>query len=162
VRRTDGKLYVGHGGGYSGYTTNTTIQLDSKVAVIVLTNTNDPNSRHIAGQLMSTVGEAVAKAAAPKMDNKLNGSQIGNALLDVITSEVARQVLMMNEKLVIMSSYSTNIGNPIELEPLSGDLFKMKAPTGGAFVGEVVRFIEQNGVVMRMIIGDTYFDHLLD
>lgn len=71
MRRTDGKLYVGHGGGDSGYTTNTTIQLDSKVAVIVLTNTNDPNSRHIAGQLMSTVGEAVAKAAAPKMDNKI-------------------------------------------------------------------------------------------
>ena len=37
VRRVDGKLYVGHGGGYPGYTTNTTIQLDSEVGVIVLT-----------------------------------------------------------------------------------------------------------------------------
>jgi D-alanyl-D-alanine carboxypeptidase len=56
VTRTDGKLYIGHGGGYPEYTTNTTIQLDSKVAVIVLTNTTDSNPRHIASQLMKTVG----------------------------------------------------------------------------------------------------------
>lgn len=66
VRRVDDKLYIGHGGGYPGYTTNTTIQLDSKVGVIVLTNTNDSNPAQMARQLMSTVGEAVAKATKPE------------------------------------------------------------------------------------------------
>ena len=64
VRRVDGKIFIGHGGGYPGYTTNTSIQLDSKIGVIVLTNTNDSNPGQIVRQLMSTVGEAVATATA--------------------------------------------------------------------------------------------------
>ena len=68
VRRIDDELLVGHGGGYPGYTTNTTIQLDSKVGVIVLTNTNDSNPSQIAGELMNTVGEAVAEATAAQSE----------------------------------------------------------------------------------------------
>jgi hypothetical protein len=41
-------------------------QLDDKVGVIVLTNTNDSNPADIARKLMATVGQAVAKASAPK------------------------------------------------------------------------------------------------
>src|SRR3712207_9409405 len=66
VSRVQNKTYVGHGGGYPGYTTQTLIQLDDKVGVIVLTNTNDSNPGDIARQLMVTVGEAVAKASAQK------------------------------------------------------------------------------------------------
>ena len=43
ISRVNGTVYAGHGGGYPGYTTQTLIQLDSKVGVIVLTNTNDLN-----------------------------------------------------------------------------------------------------------------------
>ena len=68
VRRVDDTLYVGHGGGYPGYTTNTTIQLDSKVGVIVLTNTNDSNPSQIAEQLMKTVGSAVVQATKVETD----------------------------------------------------------------------------------------------
>ena len=46
-----------------GYQTNTLLQLDGKVGVIVLTNADDSNPGGIATQLMNTVGEAVAKAA---------------------------------------------------------------------------------------------------
>ena len=66
VSRIKDKTYVGHGGGYLGNTTNTLIQLDDKVGVIVLTNTNDSDPFGLARQLMATVGNAVAKAAAPK------------------------------------------------------------------------------------------------
>ncbi|HEY2375437.1 MAG TPA: serine hydrolase [Gemmatimonadaceae bacterium] len=65
VNRIDGRTYVGHGGGYPGNTTQTLIQLDDKVGVIVLTNTNDSNPFDIARELMLTVGKAVAKSAAP-------------------------------------------------------------------------------------------------
>jgi D-alanyl-D-alanine carboxypeptidase len=57
VKRVNDTVYVGHGGGYPGYTTNTMIQLDTKVGVIVLTNTNDSNPSQIAQQLMNTVGK---------------------------------------------------------------------------------------------------------
>ena len=64
VRRERDKVYVSHGGSYPGYQTNTLLQLDGKVGVIVLTNADDGNPGGIATQLMNTVGEAVAKAAA--------------------------------------------------------------------------------------------------
>ena len=64
--RVKGKTYVGHAGAYPGNTTQTLIQLDDKVGVIVLTNTNDSFPADIAQQLMASVGEAVAKAAMTK------------------------------------------------------------------------------------------------
>src|SRR5689334_5076117 len=66
INRIDGRTYAGHGGGYPGNTTQTLIQLDDKVGVIVLTNTNDSNPMDIARELMMTVGKAVAKASATK------------------------------------------------------------------------------------------------
>src|ERR1017187_4325507 len=66
VYRVKGKTYVGHAGAYPGNTTQTLIQLDDKVGVIVLTNTNDSFPADIAQQLMASVGEAVAKAAMTK------------------------------------------------------------------------------------------------
>jgi hypothetical protein len=36
----------------------------------------------------------------------------------------------------------------------------MVAPTGGGAVGEVVRFVEENGEVVRMITGDSYADRV--
>jgi hypothetical protein len=32
----------------------------------------------------------------------------------------------------------------------------MVAPTGGGPVGEIVRFVEEDGEVVRMITGDSY------
>ena len=69
VRRERDKVYVQHGGSYPGYQTTTMLQLEPKVAVIVLTNADDANPGAIATQLMNTVGEAVAKAAAAGSDD---------------------------------------------------------------------------------------------
>ena len=64
VRKAGDKVYVSHGGSYPGYQTNTMLWLDGKVGVIVLTNADDGNPGGIATELMNTVGQAVAKAAA--------------------------------------------------------------------------------------------------
>jgi len=66
ISRIRDRTYVGHGGGYPGNTTQTLIQLDDKMGVIVLTNTNDSNPSDIAPQLIATVGQAVVKASASK------------------------------------------------------------------------------------------------
>ena len=62
----------------------------------------------------------------------------------------------MNERLVWMNPWATSIGDPIQLEPLGDGTFRMVAPVGGGPVGEIVRFIEENGEVVRMITGDSY------
>jgi len=161
VRRRDGKLTIGHGGGYPGYTTNTTIQLDSKVGVIVLTNTTDSNPGQIARELMDSVGEAVAKLAAAEKDEKIAWDPSWERFAGRYSSRNGeRQVLVMNEALVSMNPWSLSLGDPTELEPLGDDLFRMTAPTGGGPVGEIVRFIEENGVVTRMYTGDSYSDRV--
>jgi CubicO group peptidase (beta-lactamase class C family) len=156
VRRVDGTLYVGHGGGYPGYTTNTSIQLDSKVGVIVLTNTNDSNPSQIAGELMSTVGEAVAAATAVEPE-VVAWDPAWERFAGVYRSRWGEtQVLVMNERLVTMNPWSTSIGEPTELEPIGDGTFRMVAPTGGGAVGEIVRFVEEDGEVVRMVTGDSY------
>ena len=115
VRRIDGKLYVGHGGGYPGYTTNTTIQLDSKVGVIVLTNTNDSNPSQIAEQLMGTVGEAVASATSAEPE-PVAWDPAWERFAGVYRSRGGEtRVLVMNERLVTMNPWGTSIGDPTQL-----------------------------------------------
>jgi len=160
VKRVKDRTYIGHGGGYPGNTTQTLIQLDDKVGVIVLTNTNDSNPGDIAQQLMATVGQAVAKAATAKpatvawdpawerfagLYRGRNGDQ---------------QVVILNKKLVMITPNAPSLDNPVTLEPLGGGRFRYVAPTGGGVVGEVVRFVEENGRPMRMYAGDSWIDRV--
>ena len=160
VRRVDGKIFIGHGGGYPGYTTNTSIQLDSKVGVIVLTNTNDSNPGQIAQQLMSTVGEAVATATATEPQAAAWDPAWERFAGRYRSRNGERQVLVMNDRLVVMNPWATSIEDPTELAAIDDGLFRMVAPTGGGAVGEVVRFVEENGEVVRMITGDSYADRV--
>ena len=160
VNRIDDRLYVGHGGGYPGYTTNTTIQLDDQVGVVVLTNTNDSNPGHIARQLMTTVGEAVAEVTkAPAATVAWDPSWARFAGLYRSTWGDT-QVILLDDRLVSMTPNSGSIGEPLELEPRGDGTFYMKAPTGGGAIGEIVRFVEEGGEVVRMITGDSYSDRV--
>lgn len=162
VRRIDDELYVGHGGGYPGYTTNTMIHLDSKVGVIVLTNTNDSNPSHIAEQLMKTVGEAVAEATKPAPETVAWDPAWERFAGTYLSRGGETRVLVMNERLVMMDPWARDIEDPIELEPVGDGTFRMIAPTGGGPIGEIVRFVEDDGEVVRMIRGDSYADRVRD
>jgi D-alanyl-D-alanine carboxypeptidase len=70
--------------------------------------------------------------------------------------------VLLNEQLVVISPNSRNIDDSTKLEPLGNDLFLLNAPTGGGRIGEVVRFVEENGRVLRMFSGDTYLDRVID
>ena len=162
VSRVDGKLFIGHGGGYPGYTTNTSIQLDSKVGVIVLTNTNDSNPGQIARQLMTTVGEAVANATTSE-----KVTPVWNPGWERFTGRYRsrngeREVLVMNRQLVVINPWARSIDALTLLEAVGDGRFRMVAPTGGGPVGEIVRFVEENGEVVRMITGDSYADKVRD
>jgi hypothetical protein len=43
----------------------------------------------------------------------------------------------------------------VQLEPIGNGTFRCVAPSGGGPVGEIVRFVEENGRVTRMITGDS-------
>jgi CubicO group peptidase (beta-lactamase class C family) len=160
VSRVRDKLFVGHGGGYPGFTTQTTIQLDSKVGVIVLTNTNDSDPGAIANQLMLSVGEAVAKAATPAPTTvawdpswaRFAGLYRGRG--------GDSHVVLLHQRLVILNPFGTTLENPTPLEPIGNGLFRFVAPGGGGPIGETVRFVEEGGRVIRMITGDSYVDRV--
>ena len=160
VNRVDGRLYVGHGGGYPGYTTNTIIQLDDEVGVVVLTNTNDSNPGGIARELMSTVGAAVAEATREE-PAVVAWDPAWERFAGLYRSRWGdTEVVLLNERLVLLSPAAPSIGDPTELEPIGDGRFRMVAPTGGGAVGEVVRFVEEGGQVVRMITGDSYADRV--
>jgi CubicO group peptidase (beta-lactamase class C family) len=162
VGRVRDKTYVGHGGGYPGYTTQTSIQLDDKVGVIVLTNTNDSNPSDIATQLMHTVGDAVAKATArtPKV---VAWEPAWARFAGLYRSPGGdSHVVLLNQRLVLISPNAPNLDNPVRLEPLGNGVFRFTAPVGGGPVGETVRFVEEGGRVVRMYIGDSYVDRVRD
>jgi CubicO group peptidase (beta-lactamase class C family) len=159
VSRVRDKLYVGHGGGYPGYTTQTTIQLDDRVGVIVLTNTGDSNPSDIADKLMSTVGEAVAKATARKPEVVAWDPSWARFAGMYRGPGGDSQVILMNQALAILTPNAPGI-NPTQLAPIGNGQFRFVAPGGGGPVGEVVRFVEEGGRVVRMITGDSYVDRL--
>jgi hypothetical protein len=64
----------------------------------------------------------------------------------------------LNKRLVLIVPNARSLETPIDLEPLGGGRFRIIAPTGGGPVGEVVRFIEEPGKPMRMMLGDGWID----
>ena len=162
VRRERDKVYVQHGGSYPGYQTLTMLQIDAKVAVIVLTNADDANPGGIATQLMNTVGEAVAKASTA-------GAEPSTPTWDPAWSRFAglyrgrggdSQVIELNKRLVVINPNAPTLDNPVQLVPIGNGQFRYTAPTGGGPVGEIVRFVEEGGRVVRMITGDSYVERV--
>ncbi|MDP9089746.1 MAG: beta-lactamase family protein [Pseudomonadota bacterium] len=163
VKRVKDRTYIGHGGGYPGNTTQTLIQLDDKVGVIVLTNTNDSNPGDIAQQLMATVGQATAKAAnaASAKPATVQWDPAWERFAGLYRGRNGdQQVVLLNKKLVIINPNGPNLDDPGTLEPLGGGKFRFLAPTGGGVVGEVVRFVEESGRPMRMYTGDSWIDRV--
>jgi len=162
VRRDRDKVYVQHGGSYPGYQTQTMLQLDGKVAVIVLTNADDANPGAIATQLMNTVGDAVAKASAPPAEpSATTWDPAWSRFAGLYRGRGGEShVIELNKRLVVISPNAPTLDNPVQLVPIGNGQFRYTAPTGGGPVGEIVRFVEADGRVVRMITGDSYVERV--
>ncbi|MFK7831333.1 MAG: serine hydrolase domain-containing protein [Congregibacter sp.] len=160
VMRVEKRLYVGHGGGYPGYTTHTRIQLDDKVGVIVLTNTNDSRPSELSAQLMNTVGAAVAKASIQDTESVSWDPTWARFAGLYRTDWNDTHVVLMNERLVLINPNSRKLEAKVSLTPLGADRFLLAAPTGGGAVGEMVRFVEEDGRVTGMVSGDSRYDRV--
>ncbi len=155
VSREKDKVYVGHGGGYPGYTTHTLIQLDDRVGVIVLTNGDDTVPGDIAYHLMQTVGEAAAKAGAGLKPVEWDGAWSRFAGL-YRSRNGDTEVIELNQRLVMINPVGPNPEIQTTLVPLGNGRFRSENTAGGGPVGEVVRFVEENGKVVRMYTGESY------
>lgn len=160
VSREGGNVLVGHGGGYPGYTTQTLFDPRRRVGVIVFTNSQDGGPGGLAGQLMRSVGDAVARVIhAPPPAVAWDPSWARYAGL-YRGRGGDQAVVELHERLVILNPAASTLENPIQLEPLGDGRFRYVAPAGGGPVGEVVRFVEENGRVVRMITGDSFVDRV--
>ena len=163
VIRNGEKTYVGHGGSYFGYKTQTYMQMEPKVGVIVLTNADDSNPSDLALHLMQSVGEAVAKAshvAAPIVTWDASWSRFVGTYRS--RSGIVSEVVELNHRFVTFDPSAPYPEHPASLEPIGNGQFRVDAPTGGGPVGEIVRFVEQDGKVVRMYTGSSYSDRVND
>lgn len=160
VERTRDRVYVGHGGSYPGYKTQTLMQLDDKVGVIVLTNGDDSNPAEMAQHLMRIVGEAVAKAAAPKKSAVAWDPSWGRFAGLYRSANGDTAVVELNSGLVTFNPVGASPEQQNKLAPIGNGQFRLEAPSGGAAVGEVVRFVPLPGGTMRMYIGGSYSDRV--
>jgi CubicO group peptidase (beta-lactamase class C family) len=160
VSRVKDKTYIGHGGSLAGYKTHTLIQLDDKVGVVVLSNGDDSRPNQMAERLMQTVGQAVAKAAEPeKKTPRWDDSWRRYAgLYRSLWGDV--EVVELNRALVLIDPTAEDLQDQQRLEPVDNGGFRLEAPTGGAAVGEPVRFDEREGRVTRMQIGQVYMERI--
>ena len=71
------------------------------------------------------------------------------------------QIILLDQRLVLMTPNAGAI-DTLRLEPLGNGTFRFVSLVGGGPVGEVVRFVEENGRVVRMITGDSYVDRAPD
>jgi CubicO group peptidase (beta-lactamase class C family) len=160
VRKAGDKVYVSHGGSYPGYQTNTMLWPEGKVGVIVLTNADDGNPGGIATELMNTVGQAVARASGPT-PTAVPWDPAWSRFAGLYRGRGGdSHVVELNRRLVIINPAGANLDNPIRLEPIGNGQFRYVAPVGGGPVGEIVRFVEENGRVVRMITGDSYVERV--
>jgi CubicO group peptidase (beta-lactamase class C family) len=161
VTRDHDKVYVGHGGSYFGYKTQTYMQIEPKVGVIVLTNADDSSPAEIALHLMQSVGEAVVKAShtAPALVTwNPAWSRFAGTYRSRIGGET--EVIELNQRLVTITPSGPFPENPTRLVPIGNGQFRVEALTGSGPVGEIVRFVEENGKVVRMYTGGSYSDRV--
>jgi CubicO group peptidase (beta-lactamase class C family) len=155
------RTYVGHAGGYPGNTTQTLVQLDDKVGVIVLTNTNDSLPLDIARQLITTVGDAAVRAARPARqpiwdDRWARFAGLYRSPLD----DGIRQIVLLDRKLVLLPANSATAEPANTLEPLGDGRFRLVGAIGNPPIGEIVYFDETPGRPMRFYFGDSWTERV--
>ena len=80
--------------------------------------------------------------------------------VSIAAAAAIRRSWSLNKRLVIITPNAANLDNPIRLEPLGNGRFRYVAAAGGGPVGEIVRFVEEGGRVVRMYVGDGFVERV--
>ena len=155
--RTSETTFVGHGGSLAGYRTQTSFSPADKIAVLVLTNSDDGDAGAVAAHALKLVAPAVKKATAKEKKKEFDPTWSHYA--GVYRSPWGdTQVLVGDGELLMFSPLASDLSQGIgKLIPVEGGVFRLASTSGGAAVGELIQFeTNDSGAVTRIKVGDNY------
>jgi CubicO group peptidase (beta-lactamase class C family) len=157
IQRLEGKTYVGHGGSVKGYRTHLRINLEDKIAVIVLTNADDGNPDMYVEKAFQWVAPAIVEVVSKeeaKEAPEMWGAYTGKYRSDWGDT----QILILNEELVMVDpSQPDPMIGMTKLIPVSEHTFRMESKQGYGSPGELIVFeMDKGGRVKRVKTGATY------
>ncbi|MBP7460594.1 MAG: serine hydrolase [Candidatus Delongbacteria bacterium] len=155
----DGRTVVGHSGWVAGYRTRLAFMPDHKIAVIVLTNSDDGEPEYMADQILrqmtDPILEAVKKPAAVITASPLWNRYLGRYIdpWGYITDVILHNgELMLNE--ISYPPQDQPTANLVDLTPINDTLFRMTGENGN---GELLTFqMDSTGAVKQIKTGENY------
>ena len=152
---------VGHGGSYPGYRTSTQLSPKENVGVVVFTSGGDGNPGRYVTKAFDWIAPAIVNATAtPKPPAKADATW--TPYVGTYRSRGGeRQVMILNEELVVISLLSDNpMAGKSVLRPIGDHTFKIEG-TGGGPHGELARFeLDAAGNVTRLYMGVNYSERV--
>ena len=157
INHTADRDLIGHGGHVSGYTTQVKISPKEKIAVIVLTNTDDGNPGMFLEKAFEWVAPALTQAVEPPPE-KMKADPKWNRYVGKYRDIWADyEIMIMNGKLVLIYPASDDPkASMVTLVPVTDHTFRLEGQGYGSY-GELLIFeIGSNGEVERLKMDENY------
>lgn len=148
---------VGHGGALAGYRTQRTFSPADKIAVLVLTNSDDGNAGRVAAHAFKLVAPAIKKATGKTEKKEFDPTWSRYA--DLYRNPWGdTQVLVGDRELLMFSPLASDLSEGVgKLVPVGEGISRLENKSGGAAVGELIQFeTNGSGAVTRIKVGDNY------
>ena len=140
VREQNGKRIIGHGGGFPGFITSTSLNLDDDVGVFVLTNANDSP----AGFIAEGIHETIHRFADPRGLLRRAATGRSSRASKVRTARAGATTIVVGtgHKLVAFAPQTNSpLAEATMLKPATASTFVMESPFNYDSVGERARFV---------------------
>ena len=162
VWRSGDRTFIGHGGSLAGYRTQTSIVPSEKIAVIVMTNSDDGEPTSYVDQVFRLVAPAIKKAVTPEKKPAVPDPSWTRFTGRYRSSWGDVEVLIVNGELVMVSPTANDLQEAMSrLVPAGDAIFRVESRSGGGPVGELVSFESgPDGKVARVKAGENYFRRL--
>ena len=152
---------IGHGGSYPGNRTSTQLSPTENVGVVVFTNGGDGNPGRYVNKAFEWIAPAIVRATARPTPSATADPSWTQYVGMYRSRGGERQVMVLNEELVVISPLSDNpMTGKVILRPLGEHTFMIEG-TGGGPHGELARFeLDADGNVMRLYMGVNYSERM--
>lgn len=159
VWRQDDKTLVGHSGWISGYRSQFSFIPEDKIAVIVLTNSDDGDPVYFAERIFTIMLPSLRRATATSIDISIpDPSWIRYTGKYQDSWSFETEILLMNGKLVMYDFSYPPEGNPrnnlVDLSPEGPNTFRLTGENGN---GELVIFeMSSSNKVTKVKVGENF------
>lgn len=155
------KRIVGHGGGFPGFITRASLNLDDDIGVFVLTNSNDSP----AGFIADGIHDTIHRFADPARDYFKGPRQPNQKRLEgAFRSRWGDQIIVATGHKLVGFAPQTN--SPLQeatvLRPVSSNSFVMESPFSFDSPGERARFVGSGPKAKRLVWGSQPLERLAD